>query len=79
MSDKTKKVSLTIPADTHTALSEYAETKGVTVSDAVAALVKTAVGRRAAVNAYAAKQAKAKRAEKAAAAKKAKSRTKKAA
>lgn len=75
MSD-TKKVSLTIPQDTHTALTEYAEAKGVTVSEAVAALVKTAVGRRAAVNNYAERQAEARRAEKAAAEKKAKAKVK---
>lgn len=72
----TKKISITIPQETHDALSEFAEAKSVSVSDAVTALIKTAIGRRGAVNAYAKKQAEAKRAAKAAAAKKAKSRSK---
>lgn len=53
----TKKIQLSIPADVHTSLTEYATLKGVSLGDAIAGLVRTAVGRRAAVNNYAAKKA----------------------
>lgn len=67
MSTDKKKLAVTIPEDTYDALTEFAKAKGVTVSEAVAALVKTAVGRRAAVNSYAERQAAVKRAEREAA------------
>lgn len=57
-----KTLTITVDGDIHAYIKGYAAQKGVDVETATTSLLKTAVGRRAAVSAYSAKVAEAKRA-----------------
>jgi hypothetical protein len=57
----TKRDVIRVSPNTSAAIREYAAKKGVTVADAADALIKTAVGRRAAVSKWAAEKAAAER------------------